>query len=346
MKKVIILGVSIFIFSKVFAYNPPVASNQLFKLSSPTSLSGGSSASGKAIFDSTPESIAVNPSLTAFEQRVQLDGAFSALISSDSDSTPFNAAFQTGILIPWKFGVFSGLVNGVFSNANEMNLGNSVNVKAGLSKEVTQRFSVGLNLSSGAFWGALSDWHLAADLGLLYRRENLGFLKDFRFGLSFLNLGKVYETDLEGINSDERADWFPSIVTVKAGVSSVFVQVKDFKFGSSLNVTVPTFQNGIFDLGLEFGIKDIVFVNVAETFDIQEFSRGHYDFCPSIGVSFKFLLNSKNNNYLKAHDWDKSEFTTSLAYQNKYSTMNVISGGLNIKLGQQDTKPPVIEIWN
>lgn len=345
MKKLWLLPVlSFFCLSTISAYNPPAGGQSLHNLSSPTLLTGGASAAGTGIFNVTPDSIVNNPALPSFEQRVQLDTGFTALISTES--VPFNAAFQTGIMIPGKWGVFTGLLNGVFCNADEMDLGNSFNLKAGVSKEITQKVSVGMNLTGGYFWGADSDWSLAADFGALYRRENLGKLKDFRIGVSILNLGKMYSSDLPGIDEDNKSDWFPSIATLKTGVAAVFVKNSVIEFGGSLNVTVPAFQNGIFDAGLQLGFKDVVYLSVAEKIDIKEVSQGHNDYFPAIGLSFKFVFDSKNNSYLKSHDWDKSEFTTSVAWQQKYDTMEAISGDLNIKLGLQDTKAPVIELWS
>lgn len=349
MKKVLFLSILMNVifgaFTNVFAYNPPVGANQIYKYSSPTAISQGNSASGQGIFNATPESIAFNPALTAFEQRIQLDADFSALISNNDNSAPFNSSFLTGIMIPLKFGVFTGIVNGTFINCSQMDLGNSFNLKAGLSKEVTKNISVGINISGGFFWESTSDWSLGADLGALYRRENLGFLKDFRIGLGILNLGKPYKSELKGIKESESSDFFPSIATLKLGTSFILVDFKDLKLGASVGATIPTFQNAIFDFGLQFGIKDLIFINVAENLDIAELSNGHNDFIPAVGVSVKFLFNSTKNEYLKKHDWDKSEFTASVAYKNQYENVNAISGGLNIKLGLQDENPPVIELW-
>ena len=343
MKKKVFFSACIFVIANsVFAYNPPCGSSQFLKIASPTQLSSGNAASGSGIFNALPESIAVNPALTAFEQRIQLDADFSALISSKEG---FNAAFQSGILIPGKFANFTGLLDGIFLNSSEMNLGNSLNVLAGMSKEITQRVSVGINLRAGFLFSPDADWNLAADLGALYRLEKLGFFKDFRIAFSFLNLGKPYLASVPGLASSSKSDYFPEIATFKTGVSSLLLDTESFKIGASVNFTFPTFQNAIFDFGFQFGIKDMIFISVAETLDVQELSYGYADCLPSVGVSFKFLFNSKNNNYLKAHEWDKSEFTASLAYQNKYETLNAFSGGLNIKLGQKDTKPPVIELW-
>ena len=87
----------------------------------------------------------------------------------DGDS---GAAFQTGILIPMKMFNFSGLMNGVFLGTEQMDVEKSLNMKAGVSKEITEKLSVGINLDTGFLWGAGSDWSLGAGIGALYRLGN------------------------------------------------------------------------------------------------------------------------------------------------------------------------------
>lgn len=344
MKKVklFLMGLLLNVFA--FAYNPPVGSQAMFNLSSPTQLTYASSAAGSGIFNVGPDSIVFNPALTAMEQRIQLDTDYSAIFSTKYSS--FNSAFQTGILIPYKWLVLSGYLNGTFSSAPEMELGNSMNLKIGIAKEVSEKISVGMNLATGIFWEDKVDWALGVDLGVLYRREYLGFAKDFRVGVALLNLGKYYKTNLVGINEDYASDYFPSIATLKLGVGTVLLETKNFNIGASFDITSPTFQNAIFDTGLQFGVKDTVFLSVAESIDIREAVNGHYSFMPAIGVTVKFMFNSKNNEYLKAHDWDQSEMITSAAWQQKYESLQVVSGGLKLKLGLKDTTPPVIKLWD
>ena len=344
MKKVYLLLLGFLISFSVYAYNPPVGSQSMFGLSSPTQLTYAASAAGSGIFNVGPDSIVFNPALTAMEQRIQLDTDYTAFLSTENSS--FNSAFQTGILIPYKWLVLSGYLNGVFASAEEMELGNSMNLKVGIAKEVSERISVGMNLATGLFWGYGSDWSLGVDLGVLYRREVLGFAKDFRVGVSLLNLGKYYTTDLPGLNTEFLSDSFPAVATLKVGVGTVLYENKIFSVGGSFDITTPTFQNVVFDAGLQFGIKDVVFLSVAESIDVREIATGHYNFMPAVGLSVKFIFNSKNNEYLRSRDWDQSEMITSAAWQQKYETVQVVSGGLKLNLGLKDTTPPVITLWD
>lgn len=347
MKRIIGTAAQFLLAAMVFAYNPPVGGQSLFLVSNPDQLSGAGSVCGGAIFAPGPDSIALNPALPAMEDRIQLNADFSALVSTVAQTNVFNPTFDTGILIPLKMFTVSGILNGDFCNAQEMNIGNSLNFRTGISKSVTERISVGLNLYTGFLMSPDADWALGADLGFLYRMPSLGFIKDARLGVSVMNLGKNYTSEsLPGINTTALSDLFPSIATIKAGVAGLLLDVRGFKLGASFDITTPTFQNLIFDAGLQMSIKDVVFLKVGENFDIAEVVNGHTNFLPSVGVSVKFNFSAANNEYLKSHSWDKSEMIVSGAWQQKYETLQAIGGGVRIKLGQKDTVPPVIKLWD
>ena len=141
--------------TSAYSYNPPAGGEDLNLIASPANLSGANSVTGGALFDAGADSIIVNPALTASEQRVNLTAGYTFLYSSeDLNEKQIGGSFQTGILIPFKLYIFSGYMNGTFAPFGEMHLGNSLNFKAGLSKEITDKLTVGTNLNTGIFWGA------------------------------------------------------------------------------------------------------------------------------------------------------------------------------------------------
>ena len=77
----------------LYAYNPPAGGENLFGISSPAQLTSASSAAGGAFFDITPSSIAFNPALPAFEQRVMLD-------AGDRKSTRLNSSHKRSSRMP------------------------------------------------------------------------------------------------------------------------------------------------------------------------------------------------------------------------------------------------------
>jgi len=295
MKKFLCMAIFSVFIASVFAYNPQSGGQELFSLGSPVQLTSAHSAAGSSIFPNCSDSIVQNPALPSSQERIQLDAGYTMLFSSSDSSSPFGSAVQLGLI------TVSGIVNGVFSTADEMNLGKSLNLKAGLSKKITEKLSIGLNLSSGVFWSANTDWALGADLGALYNFGSLSFMKDLKIGVSALNLGKYYtKTSIAGIDSSSYSDGFPSAFTLKGGASAVLFDLKGIKGGASVGLTVPTFQNLIMDFGLQFSIKEVVFINLAEKIDIREAASGYSDFMPSIGLFFKFNFTTNKNEYLKS----------------------------------------------
>ena len=139
--------------SALSAYNPPVGAEDFDLLTSPANLSGANSVTGGALFDAGANSIIVNPALAAKEQRVNLNVGYTFLFSTeDINESHIGMAAQTGILIPFKLYIFTGYLDFVSSPFIEMHLGNSINAKAGLAKEITEKLDVGLSASGGYTW--------------------------------------------------------------------------------------------------------------------------------------------------------------------------------------------------
>lgn len=335
----------------LFAYNPPVNGENFLELSSPKTLTEAASVTGGGLFYASPSSLIVNPALPAGEQRIELDLGYTALTSSnDANNAKFGSAFQLGMVFPTKWYVYSAYLNGTFVPFAEMDLGNSFNLKGSVSKEVTEKLDVGVGLDTGIIFGSGVDWNLAGSLGFVYKWGDLSFMKDFRFGASVLNLGKVYhKINLDGIyTSDENpklCGLFPMIGTVKGGASTILLENSNFKIGASMDLTIPGFQNVIFDAGVKFSVKDMLVISVAEKINLRESIAGINNYIPSVGVFFNFTLDVKNVEYLERHSWSESEMNAQVAYKRMYSTVNAISAGVDLKLGMADNEAPKIELW-
>lgn len=358
MKKLTVAGVVACLFiAAVNAYNPPVNGENYLELSSPKTLTGAASVAGGALFYANPDSIIFNPALTAEEQRVILNFA-GTIMFSKNESNPIGAgsAIQTGILIPSKLYNFSGYLNGTFAPFLEMNLGNYITSKASLSKQITEKLDVGIGATlgmAGLGAGYGFDWSLGVDLGYLYKIGDLSFMKDFRYGVSLMNLGKTFDNSRLSNGKVRNADitageaFFgaPSFATIKAGAAASLFKNDVMNLGASLDFTTPCFQNLIVDMGLQFSLKNMLVVSVAEKLNIVELVNGHNNAVPSVSLSFKFSFDVKNNEYLAKNDWSESEINAYAGYKNMYETVNAVSVGADLILGMKDTTPPAIEIW-
>ncbi|MBP5520160.1 MAG: hypothetical protein J6X84_06240 [Treponema sp.] len=347
-KKLLTFIAAGFVLTAVYAYNPPAGGENLEQIASPANLSLANSVTGGALFNAGADSVVVNPALTAGEQRVNLTAGYTFLYSSDDENEKqLGGAFQTGILIPFKLYIFSGYINGTFAPFKEMHLGDSINFNAGLSKEITEKFSIGIGLGGGYAWSYGDDWALYGDVGALYRAGNVGFIKDFRLAASVLNLGKVYE-DVDRVGIDEKAEnsAYPTFATVKAGVAGSLLETQVAKIGLGFDVTLPCFQNLIVDMNAQISFKDAFVISIGEKFNLAEVINEKYSFIPSVAFLFKFSFDVKNNQYLENNGWSQSEMTISSGYKNLYDSLHAVSVGVDIDLGMADSEPPKIVVWD
>lgn len=329
----------------VYAYNPPAGGQNFLRITEPQLITGAASSAGGAVFNVTPSSVINNPALTAFEQRVVLDVAGTMLFdSSDSDHT-VGGAFQTGIVLPSRWCVSSFLLQGVWVPFENMQTGNSFNLNATFSKDVTDSLAVGIGADAGIFYGYGTDWRAGVNLGALYRLGDVAFLKDVRFGVSLLNLGKQWtDTSVLGITEDDASAW-PGIATLRTGAAAVLYSAGIMDIGASMDISVPAFQNFVLDTGVQIEFNDFITVSSSWEYDVREYSEGAVNIMPSVGVSFKFIINSKEGSLLADKGWEQSEVTVSAAWQQLYETVNAASFGAVMNLGLKDSEAPEIFLW-
>ncbi len=331
--------------ASLFAYNPPAGGQNLFRITEPQLLTGAGSSAGGALFGVTPASIVNNPALTAYEQRIVLDAAGTLLFDSKDDDHSIGGAFEGGLLIPTKWGVWSSILQGVFVPYYDMQLGNSWTATTSFSKDITDTLSVGALANLGVFYGYDSDWMASVGFGALYRAGTISFMKDVRFGASLLNLGKMYSNStVLGITGDD-ADLWPGVATPRFGAAATLLSAGVMNLGTSLDVSAPAFQNFVLDAGLQMEFAGIVKVSSSWEYDAREFSNDAKNIMPSIGVSVKFLFNSKDGSMMAQHGWQQSEMTVSSGWQQLYKNVNAVSAGAVLDLGLKDTTAPEITLW-
>ncbi len=337
------------LWSAAYSYNPPAGGEDYNLIASPANLSGANSVTGGALFDAGADSIIVNPALTAREQRVNLNAGYTFLYTGNKlNSKQLGGSFQTGILIPFKLYIFSGYINGTFAPFTyDMHLGNSLNFKAGLSKEISDKLSIGLSAGGGFAWSYGKDWSLYGDIGALYNVGSLGFINDFRIGASILNLGKMYsKVERTGIDMYAKNTLYPTLATIKAGAAGTFLDTEIVKIGLGLDFSVPCFQNLIADVNAQISFNDAFYISIGEKLNLAEIINKRYNLIPSVAFLFKFSFDVKNNAYLENNGWSQSEMTVSAGYKNLYKSVHAVSAGVDIDLGMADEEAPSISLWD
>lgn len=330
-------------FSALSAYNPPVGAEKLFEYSGPESLSGNMTVAGGAIFSPGADSIIVNPALMGSQQLAILDLGYTFLHNYNKDDFRIGNAFQAGVLIPTKIFVFTGYLNGVFFPFDEINLGNSISFKGGISKDVSDKLDVGIGLTGGFAWNKGLSWSLGLDMGFNFHYGDLWIFKDFRYGASLLNIGKSYILKKSsGIDPSKDVSYFPNF-TLKIGAAGTVFKNHILNIGVATDLSTSLFQNLIWDFNAQFLFKDTFLVSIGESINLRESINNKWSAIPSISFGFNFVFGLEKYEYFNKKDWKESEMTVSTAYKNLYGAVNAYSAGINIKLGMEDEEPPVIK---
>ncbi len=331
-------------------YNPPFGGNSIFKLSNPTMISGGASASGGPVFTVLPVSITYNPALPATEQRSVINASWTGIINTvnaqNSDGT-FGNIFQLGTIIPTRYLVIAASAQGTFANFSNMDIGNNIIIHAGVSKDVTDKLYVGMNLYTGFYLGHGSDFTVGADLGLLYTMNNQGFLKNPRLGISLTNLGKPLNGNFQSLGFNGSRDYinYPGIITPRVSYAATLLSIQNFNIGFSTDLYFPEFMDVAADVGLALAYSDIVQFCIGWEADLREILNGAPLNWPSIGLNIRLTINSKK--IAEGNEaWEKSEIVPALAWKNLYGGMEAVSAGASLYLGQKDTKAPEIYLWD
>ncbi|HOT62059.1 MAG TPA: FlgD immunoglobulin-like domain containing protein [Treponemataceae bacterium] len=328
----------------LFAYDPPVGGDNSLIFLSPALLGGGASATGGAFGGagsvSVPGALAVNPALGADEQRIVFDASYIALYGAGDDDGLGHAA-NVGGLYPTRWGVLAGSIHFLTVPFDySLPLGTMWSARASASKDLTDSLAIGVGLvaSTGDGWG------LAGDLGILYKAGDFGFLKNTRLGISITGLGRPFNPDTYGVKGGDSTG-YPSMFTPRAGIAATLFSNKDFKVGASTDVSAPTFQNFILDLGLEANFREILTVRSGWNFNLLENAEDCASLLPSIAIGVNLKIKAPDDNtFLAKNGWSQSDVTPMLAVKPLYDDIYAVGGGINVHLGVTDNKAPAFAI--
>ena len=140
----------------------------------------------------------------------------------------------------------------------------------------------------------------------------------------------------------------PSIAIPKVGIAATLFSVADNKIagGFSADLSFPMFMNMVVDAGLQLRIANIVTVKTGWQLDVRDTANKDYNLLPSVGITVRFGINTKENQFMLDNGWQQSEITTSGAWQNLYEGVHAVSAGAAINLGLRDTEAPKIILWD
>ena len=176
----------------VFGYDPPEGAFFLRSLYSPWGLASTPTVTGPA----SPWATRLNPSVTGGSQLVQVEGSYTGITDFGAAAQGWGSAASVAFSLPQPYGVWGGSLS-LFSapgTMTSMPLGTFGSLRASFSKDLLPSVYVGsaLDITLGGNGGF--GWGMGLDLGATWFAGNLSFLKDTRFGLSILDIGKGYST--------------------------------------------------------------------------------------------------------------------------------------------------------
>ena len=330
----------------IFAYNPSAGGELFYLLGAPELLSDGISSAGGALADVTAANIAINPALTADEERFTLDADYTALIGGIGSGPHFGSAFHLGAVYPSKYGVFSGALQGLFSFSEGLDLGGSITGRFGFSKKVGRSLLLGADF---AVTGG-SAFSIFADIGAVYKAGTLDFLpfmRDIRLGFALTELGLPFRyNSSSALNPNAENVSFPGIITPRFGFSGTFARNSVLKGGISLDLAFPSFQNIVFSTGVQLLVKDMVRLRVGWDFNLRETIAGKASYMPTVAISVKIPVKSGGDTFLSRQGWQQSDVIPSAGVRWLPGNVVAVSIGGTARLGIQDSEPPVIKIFD
>jgi flagellar hook assembly protein FlgD/outer membrane protein OmpA-like peptidoglycan-associated protein len=327
----------------VSGYDPAKGAFQLPSLYSPWGMAGSPTVTGPA----APWAAAFNPSVLAGSQVYQLEGSYTGITDFGAASQGYGSAGALSFSIPVPYAVYNGSLRFLSTPAGmtSMPLGTLVSAKAGISKDLLPTLHLGsaLDLTLGGNQGDFG-WGLGLDLGATWFAGNLGFLKDTRFGVSLLQIGKGYSTDpstpLTGIFGGQ-ASSYPSAFTFGAGMRAFLVQQYYWNLDAAIDLWSPSFQDLSADLSLGLSFRDHVSLRAGWTVGLRDTIAGSgRSFLPSIGIQGNIPL--KKGMKVGAKEFRDASLGMAVAAAPLYDSLFGVGGGFNLSFGLKDRTAPKI----
>ena len=338
MKKITATVIFIISALALFAQTTHTFGDTAFSLYSIQNLSGGVHVTDM----DTPHNTMYNPASAAAFQRTTADlnyinleglGAFSGM----------GHVVNGAISFPTKFGVLTGSLRWLGSDGianSDMDFGNIFMGNFTFSKELYSDLYIGsgitLSVGSGAGTSTAVDWGAGLNLGFIHMPGNLGFMKNFKWGITLDNMGKGYGDAVYGYDKA-----IPSNFTMGAGFRFDIIDQPDFIWSLETDVRTPVFTDLKIDVGTDFLIANLINIDSSVSLSLRDAIAGEVGtLIPSVGISVKIPLGGKEG----AGVLGSSEMNVNIAAAPLYDGVWAFGGGVTIPFGVLDDNPPELEV--
>jgi len=290
----------------------------------------------------TPHNTMYNPASAAGFQRTTADVNYINLQGLGSISGAGHVV-NSAVSFPTKYGVLTGSVRWLGSNGisgSLMDFGNLFMGNFTFSKELYSDLYIGsgITLSAGKSYGTASefDWGVGLNLGFIHMPGNIGFMKNFRWGVVLDHMGKGYADS--GYGYDKA---IPGNFTLGTGIQFDLIKKENFKWTIAADLRSPTFTDLKADLGTDILIADIIKIDTSVSMSLRDAIAGEAGtLIPSLGLSVKIPLGSKEG----AGVLGSSEMNINVAAAPLYDDVWAFGGGVTIPFGVLDDNPPGLEV--
>ena len=330
----------IFIISTLAAFAQSVHSSgdNAFSLYSIQNLSGGVHVTDM----DTPHNTMYNPASAAGFQRTTADLNYINLQGLGSYSG-MGHAVNGAMSFPTKFGVLTGSLRWLGSDniaGSVMDYGNLFMGNFTFSKELYSDLYIGsgITFSVGSSYGSYTDidWGLGLNLGLIHLPGNLGFMKNFKWGVTVANMGKGYGDS--GLGYDKA---IPGNFTLGLGAQFDIINKNNFIWTVQGDLRSPTVTDLKVDIGSDILIADIVKIDTSVSISLRDALAGEVGtLIPSVGLSVKIPLGGKEDTGVLG----SSEMNINIAAAPLYDQVWGFGGGVTIPFGVLDDNAPELVV--
>ncbi|MDR2521153.1 MAG: hypothetical protein LBC72_01180 [Spirochaetaceae bacterium] len=339
--------------ARLAAFEPPLGGDVLPLLGHPGLVAGAASSAGSLFFDpfraggssTAPYAAAINPALVANNQRVSLDAGYTGLFQTKSGEAASAAHYgRLGGLVPTRWGVAALGFQFNIGQVPAFDIGQTAALSAAFARDITKNLYVGASLTGAFNVNRRGDDEAAAAalygaLGFVYRLGTLGPLREQTAAFTLSRLGKTFDSAFAASGA------FPSPITPQIGYSAAVLETRAARAGFSLDLSFPSAQNVVLDVGVQFRVARAVLVSGGYKINFYEAVNTKTVNLPFIGISYTFTANTGMSDVLASRGWAQSEVTVGAAWNSLYdNTVQLVSGGAVINLGSSAAEAPQIII--
>jgi flagellar hook assembly protein FlgD len=313
-------------------YRPADGTGIYYDLISPVLLGGGDN----TVSCESPSTAYLNPASSALGERTMIDFSYMT-ITGTSQHEGFAHIANIGMTFPSTIGVFSSSAHFITSPFDTVDFGTLGSLGVSFSKDLYRNLLVGLGVGAHLGSNERFDWGAGLNVGFIHLAGDLGFLKDFRWGISVREIGKGF-APVEGRSA------YPPTFTPSLGVAFNLIKTDVFVWGFTSDFCFPTFQGLKINTATEIGIGKLLFLRASFPVDLHEWSEGDRRL-PGFGLTLQFATDGGD---------DKGSIRASESYS-RHGDVDVnlgaaplpeghwvLGAGFDLLLGSADETPPRI----